>query len=88
MGREATHLKEADEIAVLSMDVTNDLDGRRKFNERWLAEEYFTSGETESRDLWVLETNRLVGLARVADVEEPSDHVVYIEWATFVSAWY
>ena len=41
-----THFKETDEVTVLSVDITNDLDRRTELNEGGLAEEDFARSKT------------------------------------------
>lgn len=66
--REAAHLKQPDEVRILPMHVTNDLDRRRELDERWLVEEYLSSSLTNGSDLCVLEAQRLADFACIANV--------------------
>ena len=68
-GGESTHLKETYEIAVLSMNVSYDLDGRGELDEGGLGQKDFSSGLADCSDFDVLEADRLRHLARVARVE-------------------
>ena len=76
---EATHLEETNEIAVLSVDVSYDLDGRGEFDEGRLGKEDFSRGLTDGGDFDVLEADGFRDLARVASVEEFENHLVDIE---------
>jgi hypothetical protein len=77
--REAAHFEQADEVRVLAVDVTDDLDGRGELDERRLREEDLARGLADGRNLGVLQAERLAHFARVADVEQPLDHVVHVQ---------
>lgn len=77
--REAAHLKHANEVRVLAVNVADDLHGRRKFDESGLAQKDFASGEADGRDLGILERDRLCDLACVAGLKQARDHRVNVE---------
>lgn len=76
---EPTHLKQANQVGVLPMDVADDLDGGRQLDQGRLREEDLARSLADGRHFRVLETNRLRDLARVARVEESPNHVVDVE---------
>ena len=69
-GREATHLEEANEIRVLTVDITSDLDWWRKLEESGLVQEYFSSGLADSDNLGILQAQKSVDLAGVTNVQQ------------------
>lgn len=75
-GREAAHLEEANKIRVLTVDVTDDLDGWRKLDESGLIQEYFSSGLADSDNLGILQAQRFADLAGVANIQQTLYHVV------------
>ena len=56
-GGESAHLKEADEVRVLAVDVADDLDGRAEFDEGRLGEEDLARGLADGGDLCILEAD-------------------------------
>lgn len=77
--RKAAHLKHSDQVRVLAVDVTDDLDRRGELDERRLREKDLAGGETDGCDLSILEGDRLGDFARVAGLEEPGNHGVDVE---------
>ncbi len=53
--REATHLEQAQQVVVLAMRVTDDLDGRAELDERRLREEDLARSLADGGDLGVFE---------------------------------
>lgn len=78
-GREPTHLEQPDEVRVLPMHVTDNLDGWGELDKRGLAEEDLARSLADGDYLGVLETQRLAHFARVSDVQKPLYHVIDIE---------
>ena len=54
--REPTHFKQSDKVRILPMNVTNDLDGRRKLDKRGLAEENLSCCLAYGSNLCVFQT--------------------------------
>jgi hypothetical protein len=77
--REPAHLEQADQVAVLAVDVADNLDRRRKFDQGRLREKDFARGLADGGDFGVLEADGFRHFARVARVEQPRDHVVNVE---------
>lgn len=77
--REPAHLEQADQVAVLAVDVADNLDGRRKFDQGRLREKDFARGLADGRDFGVFEADGFRHFARVARVEQSRDHVVNVE---------
>lgn len=63
------HFKQTNEVGILAMDVAHDLDGGAEFDEGWLGEEDLAGGLADCGNLVVFETDRLVDLGRIADLE-------------------
>ena len=62
------------------MDIADDLDGRRKLYEGWLAQEYFACSLANAHDFCVLQAEGLANLASVADIKKSLNHIIDIEW--------
>ena len=67
-GRKAAHLEEANEIRVLTVDITSDLDGWRKLEESGLVQEYVSSGLADSDNFGILQAQTFADLAGVTNV--------------------
>jgi hypothetical protein len=77
-GRKATHFKESNEVGILTVNISNNLYGWRQFDQRGLAKEDVTSGETYRRNLSVFETQRFTDFACVTHIQKALDHVIDI----------
>lgn len=67
--REPAHLEQPDQVAVLSVDVADNLDRRGELDQGRLGKEDLARGLADGGDFGVLEADRLGHLARVAGVE-------------------
>jgi hypothetical protein len=85
-GWEAAHLKETNKIRVLTVHVTNNLDGWRKLDERGLTQEYFSGGLADSDNLGILQAQRFADLAGVTNIQQTLYHVVDVQLPDFVLA--
>ena len=67
-GWKPTHLEEPDEVRVLTMDITDNLNGWRELDEGRLAEEDLACSLADGDYFGVLETKRLAYFPRITDV--------------------
>ncbi|KAI7180526.1 phosphoprotein phosphatase PPZ [Hortaea werneckii] len=76
--RETTHLEHTDQVRVLAVDISDDLDGRAELEKSGLREEELPCRIADSRDLSVLEADGLRDFTSIASVHEALDHVIQI----------
>jgi hypothetical protein len=68
----------------LTVNVTDDLDGRAQLDQRRLTQEHLPRSQTDRRDLGILERRALGHFPTVPSFQQPGDHVVHVERAVKV----
>ena len=74
-----THLEKTYEVRILSVDVTDDLHGRRQLDQRRLTEKYIASCKANGGNLRILKAKGLADFPGVSNVKQPLDHVVNVQ---------
>lgn len=72
------HLKHSDQVGVLAVDVTDNLDGSIQFEKGGLGKEAFPGTMANGHNFGILKTHTLGNLARVRSIQQPLDEVVKV----------
>ena len=80
---EAEHLEHSDQVGVLAVDVSNNLDGSIQLEKGGLGKEDFPSTLANGYNFGILKTHTLGHLASVGRIQQPFDEVIQIDVIDF-----